>query len=115
MRKIPEHICVNFLQKYEAEQQKLRTVIMELEEKLTAEQRDKEDVEEFICRLKKYVDIQELTRELCLELIEYVTVGAYKPDEPRNINIYYKFLDKPLNDKKMLYSDKNAWLYDCTF
>ena len=108
MRKIPEHICVNFLQKYEAEQQKLRTVIMELEEKLTAEQRDKEDVEEFICRLKKYVDIQELTRELCLELIEYVTVDEYSSERPRVINIYYKLIDKPLNDRKMLYSDKNA-------
>lgn len=44
--------------------------------------------------------MQTLTRELGLELIEYVTVGAYTPNEPREINIYYKFLDKPLNDKK---------------
>jgi len=52
--------------------------------------------------------VQTLTRELGLELIEYVTVGAYTPNEPREINIYYKFLDKPLNDKKTLYSDENA-------
>ena len=108
MGKIPEHICVNFLQKYEAEQNELRTVIMELEEKLTAEQRNKEDVEEFIRRLKKYVDFQELTRELCLELIEYVTIDEYSSDRPRVINIYYKLIDKPLNDRKTLYSDKNA-------
>lgn len=108
MGKIPEHICVSFLEKYEAEQQELRAVIADLEERLSAEKQDREDVEEFIRRLKKYVDVQSLTRELGLELIEYVTVGAYTPNEPREINIYYKFLDKPLNDKKTLYSDENA-------
>lgn len=108
MGKIPEHICVSFLEKYEAEQQELRAVIADLEERLSAEKQDREDVEEFIRRLKKYVDMQTLTRELGLELIEYVTVGAYTPNEPREINIYYKFLDKPLNDKKTLYSDENA-------
>lgn len=108
MGKIPEHICVSFLEKYEAEQQELRAVIADLEERLSAEKHDREDVEEFIRRLKKYVDVQTLTRELGLELIEYVTVGAYTPNEPREINIYYKFLDKPLNDKKTLYSDENA-------
>ena len=108
MGKIPEHICVSFLEKYEAEQQELRAVIADLEERLSAEKQDREDVEEFIRRLKKYVDVQTVTRELGLELIEYVTVGAYTPNEPREINIYYKFLDKPLNDKKTLYSDENA-------
>lgn len=108
MGKIPEHICVSFLEKYEAEQQELRAVIADLEERLSAEKQDREDVEKFIRRLKKYVDVQTLTRELGLELIEYVTVGAYTPNEPREINIYYKFLDKPLNDKKTLYSDENA-------
>lgn len=108
MGKIPEHICVSFLEKYEAEQQELRAVIADLEERISAEKQDREDVEEFIRRLKKYVDVQTLTRELGLELIEYVTVGAYTPNEPREINIYYKFLDKPLNDKKTLYSDENA-------
>lgn len=108
MGKIPEHICVSFLEKYEAEQQELRAVIADLEERLSAEKQDREDVEEFIRRLKKYVDVQTLTRELGLELIEYVTVGAYTPNEPREINICYKFLDKPLNDKKTLYSDENA-------
>ena len=108
MGKIPEHICVSFLEKYEAEQQELRAVIADLEERLSAEKQDREDVEEFIRRLKKYFDVQTLTRELGLELIEYVTVGAYTPNEPREINIYYKFLDKPLNDKKTLYSDENA-------
>lgn len=52
MGKIPEHICVSFLEKYEAEQQELRAVIADLEERLSAEKQDREDVEEFIRRLK---------------------------------------------------------------
>ena len=108
MGKIPEHICVSFLEKYEAEQRQLKAIITEIEERLSAEKKDTEDVEEFIRRLKNYIDIQELTREIALELIEYVTVGAYVPDQPREINIYYKLLDKPLKDKKSLFSDENA-------
>ena len=108
MGKIPEHICVNLLKKYEKEQTELQAVIKELEDKISEEKQDKADVEEFIQRLKKYFDIQELTREISLELIEYVTVSEYSADKPREINIYYKFLDKPLADRKMLFEEKNA-------
>ena len=108
MGKIPEHICIKLLQKYETEQQNLEAYISELEEKLSEEKRDKEDVDEFTRRLKKYFDVRELTREICLELIEYVTVNAKTDDKPREINIYYKFIDKPLSDKRTLYTSTTA-------
>lgn len=54
-------------------------------------------------RLKKYTDVQELTRETCLELIEYITFDAYVEGQPREIYIYYKLLDEPLKDKKSLF------------
>ena len=68
---------------------------------------DEQDVEEFIRRLKKYTDVQELTREIALELIEYITVDEYAADRPRDIHIYYKLLEKPLPHKKYLVVDKN--------
>ena len=74
----------------------------ELEAKLSAVKQDEDDVEEFICRLKKYTDVQELTREMALELVEYITVDEYAADRPRDIHIYYKLLDKPLKDKRRL-------------
>ena len=41
-----------------------------------------------------------LTRKMCLDLLEYVTVDEYvSKDAPRKIHIYYKLIDKPLNDK----------------
>ena len=64
--KIPEKVCVNLLEKYQAEQRMLSAEVEELETKLSAVKQDEDDVEEFISRLKKYTDVRELTREMCL-------------------------------------------------
>ena len=104
--KIPEDVCVNLLEKYQAEQKTLSEEVERLESKLNAVKQDENDVEEFIKRLKKYTDVQELTREMCLELIEYITVDEYSADRPRDIHIYYKLLEKPLPHKKFLEVDK---------
>ena len=58
-------------------------------------------------RLKKYTDVQELTREMRLELIEYITVDEYSADRPRDIHIYYKLLENPLPHNKYLEMAKN--------
>lgn len=70
-----------------------------------AEQQDEKDVAEFISRLKRYAGATELTREMCLELIEYVTVDENNKNDrtrPRVIHIYYKLIDKPLTNKNRL-------------
>ena len=100
--KIPEDVCVNLLEKYQAEQKELSDEVDRLEIKLNSVKQDENDVEEFIRRLKKYTDVQELTREMALELIEYITIDEYAADRPRDIHIYYKLLDKPLADKRRL-------------
>lgn len=104
---IPEDVCVSLLEKYQAEQKVLSGEVKQLEAKLNAVKQDKEDVDEFIKRPKKYTDVQELTREMCLELIEYITVDEYAKDRPREIHIYYKLLEKPLPHKKFLETDKS--------
>ena len=100
--KIPEDVCVKLLEKYHIEQKALSEEVSQLEEKLNAVKQDEHDVEEFIKRLKKYTDVQELTREMCLELIEYITIDAYQDEKPRDIHIYYKLLDKELKNKRYL-------------
>lgn len=100
--KIPEEVCVHLLEKYQTEQKSLSEEVTKLEAKLNAVRQDESDVEEFIRRLKKYTDVQELTREICLELIEYITVDEYAKDRSREIHIYYKLLEKPLPHKKFL-------------
>ena len=104
--KIPEDVCVSLLEKYQAEQKSLSEEVEQLEAKLNTFKQDENDVDEFIKRLKKYTDVQELTREMCLELIEYITVDEYSKDRSREIHIYYKLLEKPLSHKKFLEVDK---------
>lgn len=43
-----------------------------------------------------------ITRQMCLDLIEYVTVDDLNKDDksrPREIHIYYKLIDKELDNK----------------
>ena len=101
--RVPEDVCVNLLEKYELEKKELTKLAAELETSLSKFVQNEKDVDEFIRRLKKYYDVEKLTREMCLELIEYVTVDAYQEVNPREIQIYYKFITEPLKDKKTLY------------
>ena len=106
MGRIPEEVCIELLKKYQDEKTELVTEIAELESKLSEMERTTADVDEFIRRLKAYIDVPELTREMCMELIEFVTVdecpGKYSK-APREIHIYYKLIDKqPLPVRKCL-------------
>ena len=105
--KIPEDVCVKLLEKYQIDQKAISEEVSQLEEKLNAVKQDEHDAEEFIKRLKKYTDVSELTREMCLELIEYITIDAYQDEKPRDIHIYYKLLEKPLENKRYLDIPKN--------
>jgi len=96
--KITETACGVLLNKYESELQAMQEEVTKLTEKLEAEKQNAEDVDKFIERVRKYADIQKLTREMCLELIEYITIDKHPSDRKaeRDIHIYYKFLDKPV-------------------
>lgn len=106
--KVPEDVCIDLLQKYTAEQKELNAVVADLESRQQESRKDEEDVEKFVARLKKYAGAEELTREICLELIEYIVVDEYAADRPRQIEIYYKFLDKALENKNHLNLPQSA-------
>ena len=90
---------MKLIAKYETEQKELSAEVADL----STIRQDEEDVTLFMERLRKYTDVQELTREMCLELIEYITLDAYVEGQPREIYIYYKLLDEPLKDKRSLF------------
>ena len=96
--KITETSCGVLLGKYETELKALQEEQAKLAARLDTEKQNAEDVDKFIERVKKYADVQKLTREMCLELIEYVTIDKHPSDRKaeRDIHIYYKFLDKPV-------------------
>lgn len=98
--KIAEDVCSNFLDKYQAEKNMLEEELSGLMESVNSIRKDEQDVDEFIRRLKKYAGAETLTREMALELIEYITIDEFAKDRPRDIHIYYKLLDKGVNNKK---------------
>lgn len=101
---------MKMLNQYLDEQKMLREKVAVLKEKCeTAEQAEK-DIDRYIENIKKYVDIQELTRETCLELIEYIVIGdrPESKDEDRQIHIFYKFLDKGLTEKRNILLPQNV-------
>jgi len=89
--KIPEDVCINLLEKYKAEHDLLTVRVQELRHELEKLNQDESDIDEFIRRIKKYADIEELDRATVLELIEKIDIGA-RDVEKRYIGISYKLL-----------------------
>ena len=90
--KMPEDICIGFIQKYSDEQKKLETEIAEIEAKLTETENTIQSADEFIRNIKKYLEAPELTREMCYELIDRIIVGGSPKTtgKEREIDIVYK-------------------------
>ena len=96
--KVPEDLCLETLGQFRAEEAELTEKVKSLTATLEQDSKARDDIEEFICRLKQYADAPELTREMCVDLIEYVVIGDRPKDKstPRRIQIYYKFLNNGL-------------------
>ena len=90
--KMPEDICLGFIQKYSEEQKKLEAEIAGLEGKLTETENTIQSADEFIRSIKKYLDAPELTREMCYELIDRIIIGGASDTsgKEREIEIVYK-------------------------
>ena len=90
--KMPEDICISFIQKYSEEQKKVDAEIAELEERLTETTNTIQSADEFIRNIKKYLKAPELTREMCYELLDRVVVGGHPKHtgKERVMDIVYK-------------------------
>lgn len=90
--KMPEDICIGFIQKYSDEQKKLEIEIAELEAKLTETENTMQSADVFIRNIKKYLEAPELSREMCYELIDRIIIGGSPKTtgKEREIDIVYK-------------------------
>lgn len=90
--KMPEDICIGFIQKYSEEQKRLEAEIVDTEKKLTETEDTIQSADEFIRNIKKYLEAPELTREMCYELIDRIIVGGSPTvtGKERTIEIVYK-------------------------
>ena len=94
--KIPEDICISLLNNYQNEKENLESEISLINERIEKVKQNTQNVDEFIKRVKKYLEAPTLTREMTMELIEFVAVDKYRPKKdpiPREIHIYYKLID----------------------
>ena len=97
---LPEKTCAELLADYQQEKETVQAELDELMKRSETMKQDEADVDEYISRLKSYAGVEKLTRQMAMDLLEYVTVDRYEGENvPRNIHIYYKLIDKPLNDK----------------
>ena len=106
--KLPENICIGFIQKYSDEQKKLETEIEELEAKLKETENTIQSADDFIRNIKKYLEAPELTREMCYELIDRIIVGGLPKitGKEREIDIVYKVDIASVLRHKLNNSDK---------
>lgn len=90
--KMPEDICIGFIEKYSAEQKTLAAEIEALEKKLSETENTIQSADKFIQDIKKYLKVPELTREMCYELIDRIIIGGSPSitGKEREINIVYK-------------------------
>ena len=90
--KMPEELCLKFIDRYAAEQETLRKEVAELEAGLREARNQMADIDDFMNRIKKYLDVTVITREMMLELFDWIIIGEkYTPNgEPRVIQLIYK-------------------------
>ena len=105
--KIPEDVCIRLIEKNQAELKTLQEEYEVLKESAETEKQIEDDVDEYIRRLKSYAGAEELTRQMALDLIEYIIIvrNPDKRSDPRDIHIYYKLIDKPLKNKRNALAD----------
>ena len=90
--KLPEEVCIGFIKRYTEGKSALQQETKRMETQLSEEKQVRFNVDVFLSRIKNYLETTELTREVCLELIERIYIGELPKgkDIPRKIEIVYK-------------------------
>lgn len=95
MGRIPENLCVQLLNGYEAERAAKLERRKELYELLSASRENEQSVDEWLDMIQDYAQLEELDRPTLVRLIQKIEIGErYTVDahEERDINIYYNFV-----------------------
>lgn len=74
LKGVPESVFANLCEKYEKERAIAAEETAKIEKRLAAEDVG-EDAEDYVKKLKSYAQCEDLTREMCLQLINFITVG----------------------------------------
>ena len=93
--RIPESVCVNLLNQYEAERREKQERCKELTEQLAASRETESSVDACLDMMQDYAQLEELDRPTLVRLIQKIEISErYTVDdhEERDIHIYYNFV-----------------------
>lgn len=93
--RIPESVCVNLLNQYEAERREKQECRKELTEQLAARLETESSVDAWLDMMQDYAQLEELDRPTLVRLIQKIEISErYTVDdhEERDIHIYYNFV-----------------------
>ena len=89
---LPESVCADLCRKYRAEKDAAERDLARAEGQTAPPQGADAGADEYLARYRRCARCEELTRELCLRLVERIVVGEKAADgAPRHIHIFYRF------------------------
>ena len=94
---VPDNVFKSLMARYEAEREEKEFTAKELTEKLSQTAQSEKDIEIYLERIRKYVAVESLDREMLLELINCIDIGERKQlgnQKYRDIVIHYNLVDK---------------------
>lgn len=94
---IPETTFKTLIGKYEDERMEKAEVVEKLTASLAASEKSQGNIDAYIESIKKYVAVEQLDREMLLELINCIDVGEVIKENGKTsqeIRIHYNLLDK---------------------
>ena len=94
MGRIPESVCINLLNKYEAERAEKFECKKELSGTLATSEANEKSVDDRLDLIQDYAQLEELDRATLVRLIQKIEIGEKHEVDghvERDINIYYNF------------------------
>lgn len=95
--KIPERLFDSLMQKYEAERGDVQQCAEGLKSRIADAEQGQADIDTWLSLIRKYVAVEQLDREMLLELIDHIDVGERRFENGvrrQDIDIFYKFVGK---------------------
>ncbi|MCM1025513.1 MAG: recombinase family protein, partial [Roseburia sp.] len=95
MGRIPETVCIQLMNQYEAERAEKLEQKARLSSELETYQQETDDVQQWMSIIREYTKLEELDRPTLLRLIKKIEVGDKKVEDGRtfrDIRIHYNFV-----------------------
>ena len=92
---IPEAVCVELLNKYQAERTEKANQLSALEQQMEDTRAVENDAKAWADLIRQYRSVESLDRETILRLIDKIEIGAVRivdGQKERDIRIHYKFV-----------------------